>query len=58
MAAIAGEKAGIIKRGVPVIVGPQADEGLAVIEAKAARMGAPVLAFGQHWHVRSKTAGG
>ena len=49
--AIAGEKAGIIKRGVPVIVGPQTDEGLAVIEARAARMGAPVLAFGQHWHV-------
>jgi dihydrofolate synthase/folylpolyglutamate synthase len=49
--AIAGEKAGIIKRGVPVIVGPQTEEGLAVIEAKAARMGAPVLAFGQHWHV-------
>jgi len=51
VAAIAGEKAGIIKRGVPVIVGPQSDEGLAVIEAKAARLGAPVLAFGQHWHV-------
>jgi dihydrofolate synthase / folylpolyglutamate synthase len=51
VAAIAGEKAGIIKRGVPVIVGPQTDDGLAVIEAKAARMGAPVLAFGQHWHV-------
>jgi dihydrofolate synthase/folylpolyglutamate synthase len=50
VAAIAGEKAGIIKRGVPVIVGPQSEEGLAVIEAKAARMGAPVLAFGQHWH--------
>jgi dihydrofolate synthase / folylpolyglutamate synthase len=50
VAAIAGEKAGIIKRGVPVIVGPQTDEGLAVIEAKAARMGAPVLAHGQHWH--------
>jgi dihydrofolate synthase/folylpolyglutamate synthase len=49
--AIAGEKAGIIKRGVPVIVGPQTDEGLAVIEARAARMGAPVHAFGQHWHV-------
>jgi dihydrofolate synthase / folylpolyglutamate synthase len=48
--AIAGEKAGIIKRGVPVIIGPQSDEGLAVIEAKAARMGAPVLAFGQHWN--------
>lgn len=50
VAAIAGEKAGIIKRGVPVIVGPQEDAGLAVIEARAARMGAPVLAFGQHWH--------
>ena len=47
---IAGEKAGIIKRGVPVIVGPQFEEGLAVIEAKAARLGAPVLAFGQHWN--------
>ncbi len=49
--AIAGEKAGIIKRGVPCIVGPQTDEGLAVIEAKAARLGAPLLVFGQHWHV-------
>ena len=48
---IAGEKAGIIKRGVPVIVGPQAPDGLAVIEARAARMGAPVLAFGQQWMV-------
>jgi dihydrofolate synthase / folylpolyglutamate synthase len=50
VAAIAGEKAGIIKREVPVIVGPQTDEGLAVIEARATRMGAPVLAYGQHWH--------
>jgi dihydrofolate synthase / folylpolyglutamate synthase len=51
VAAIAGEKAGIIKRGVPVIVGPQTDESLAVIEARAARLGAPLLAHGQHWHV-------
>ena len=48
---IAGEKAGIIKRGVPVIVGPQEPDGLAVIEARAARMGAPVLAYGQQWMV-------
>ncbi len=48
---IAGEKAGIIKRGVPVIVGPQDPAGLEVIEAKAARMGGPVLAFGQYWNV-------
>lgn len=54
VAAIAGEKAGIIKRGVPVIVGPQTEEGLAVIEARAERLGAPVLAFGQHWHAREE----
>jgi dihydrofolate synthase / folylpolyglutamate synthase len=51
---IAGEKAGIIKRGVPCIVGPQHDAGLAVIEARAARVGAPVLAHGQHWHVAAE----
>ncbi|MBD3785432.1 MAG: bifunctional folylpolyglutamate synthase/dihydrofolate synthase [Sphingomonadales bacterium] len=47
---IASEKAGIIKRGVPVIVGPQPEAALEVIEARAARLGAPVLAYGQHWH--------
>ena len=51
---IAGEKAGIIKRGVPCIVGPQEDAALDVIEAKAARLGAPVFAYGQHWHVSTE----
>ncbi|MFN7052143.1 MAG: bifunctional folylpolyglutamate synthase/dihydrofolate synthase, partial [Gemmobacter sp.] len=51
LAEIAGEKAGILKRGVPCIVGPQDEAGLAVIEARAARLGAPLLAYGQHWHV-------
>jgi dihydrofolate synthase / folylpolyglutamate synthase len=46
---IATEKAGIIKRGVPVIVGPQTDEGMDVIERIAARHAAPVLASGEHW---------
>lgn len=50
LAAIAGEKAGIIKRGVPCIVGPQDDAGLDVIEARGTRLGAPLLAYGQHWH--------
>ena len=48
---IAAEKAGIMKRGVTCIVGPQHGECLDVIEDKARRIGAPVLAFGQHWHV-------
>ncbi|GAA4221265.1 dihydrofolate synthase/folylpolyglutamate synthase [Sagittula marina] len=50
LAKIAGEKAGIIKRGVPCVVGPQPDEALEVIEAQAARLGAPLLVHGQHWH--------
>ncbi len=48
---IASEKAGIIKRGVPCVVGPQPDEALDVIETTAARLGAPLLVYGQHWNV-------
>jgi dihydrofolate synthase/folylpolyglutamate synthase len=51
LAKIAGEKAGIIKRGVPVVVGPQPEKAMEVIEATAARLGAPLIAYGQHWHV-------
>ena len=54
LAEIAGEKAGIIKRGVPCVVGPQAEAGMAVIEARAARLGAPLIAQGQQWHVWSE----
>ncbi|MFT6090304.1 bifunctional folylpolyglutamate synthase/dihydrofolate synthase [Sulfitobacter sp.] len=48
---IAGEKAGIIKRRVPCVVGPQQDEAMDVIEAEATRHHAPLLAYGQQWHV-------
>ncbi|QJF49839.1 bifunctional folylpolyglutamate synthase/dihydrofolate synthase [Roseobacter ponti] len=51
IAKIAFEKAGIIKRGVPCVVAQQAEEGMDVIEEVAARNAAPLLAFGQHWHV-------
>ncbi len=50
LAKIAFEKAGILKRGVPCIVGPQPDEAMEVIEQVAARVGAPLIAHGQHWH--------
>lgn len=49
--AIATEKAGILKRGVPCVVGPQTDEGLAAIEARARALGAPLIAYGQQWHI-------
>ena len=51
---IAGEKAGILKRGVPCIVGPQTDAALAVIEAEATKTGARLLIHGQDWHVREE----
>lgn len=51
VAEIAREKAGIIKRDVPCVVGPQPDEALDVIEKTAAKLGAPLLVYGQHWHV-------
>ncbi len=51
LASIAGEKAGIVKRGVPVVCAEQADEAMAVIEAQAQRMHAPLFAAGQQWHV-------
>jgi dihydrofolate synthase / folylpolyglutamate synthase len=50
LAEIAAEKAGIIKRGVPCVVGPQAPEAMEVIEAKAAGLGAPLAAHRQQWH--------
>ena len=49
--AIAREKAGIIKRDVPVICAEQAPEAMAVIETQAGRMRAPLHAAGQQWHV-------
>jgi dihydrofolate synthase/folylpolyglutamate synthase len=51
LTAIAGEKAAIIKRQVPVICAEQFPEAMAVIEAQAERMRAPLHAACQQWHV-------
>ncbi len=48
---IAFEKAGILKRNCFAIIGPQEDEALNVIEARALEVGATCKIFGQHWHV-------
>jgi dihydrofolate synthase/folylpolyglutamate synthase len=49
LAEIAGEKAGIIKVGVPVVSAPQQPEALAVIERVAAERGAPLWVIGRDW---------
>lgn len=54
LAQIAGEKAGILKRGVACVVARQEDAAAEVIERQAARLGAPVIAHGQHWHVTTE----
>jgi dihydrofolate synthase/folylpolyglutamate synthase len=49
--AIAGEKAGILKRGRPVIVSRQTEAALAVIENRARSIGSPMSTGGQSWDV-------
>ncbi len=51
LAEIAREKAGILKAGVPCVVGPQTDEALEVIEATAAELGAPLSICNRDWQV-------
>jgi dihydrofolate synthase/folylpolyglutamate synthase len=51
---IAGEKAGIIKPGVPVVVGPQVDVARDVIVARAERLRAPAFVFGQDFAARQE----
>lgn len=44
---IAAEKAGILKPGVPAVIGPQPEEAMAAIEARAAEIGAPLTVWGR-----------
>jgi dihydrofolate synthase/folylpolyglutamate synthase len=56
VAAIAGEKAGILKPGVPAVIGPQPDEAEAVIEARAGEIAAPLRRWSREW--RCEPTGG
>ena len=51
---VAGEKAGIIKRGVPVVISSQEDEALRVIEKKAKDMGSTLSVYGRDFISRPK----
>lgn len=51
-AAIAGEKAGILKPGVPAVLGRLGIDAEAVIRRRAAEVGAPVCALGADFDVR------
>ena len=51
LGAIAAEKAGILKRGVPVAIGDQPAEAASVLLACAAAAGAPVRLRGREWRI-------
>jgi dihydrofolate synthase/folylpolyglutamate synthase len=57
VAAIAGEKAGILKPGRPAVIGPQSAEARAVLEARAQDLGAPLFRCGSEWRVAATPLG-
>jgi dihydrofolate synthase/folylpolyglutamate synthase len=54
LAGIAGEKAGILRAGVPGVVGHQRPEALARIEAEANKVGSPLRLAGRDWDAWSE----
>ncbi|MHA7839278.1 MAG: bifunctional folylpolyglutamate synthase/dihydrofolate synthase, partial [bacterium] len=57
-AAIAGEKAGILKPGIVAVLGPLRPEAEAVIRARAETVGAPTRAWGEAFEVLESTLEG
>ncbi|HEY4274574.1 MAG TPA: folylpolyglutamate synthase/dihydrofolate synthase family protein [Rhizomicrobium sp.] len=54
IATIAGEKAGIIKPGIPVVIGPQDEIAREVILRRADSLSAPAFVFGQDFFGRQE----
>jgi len=57
LAEIAGEKAGILKRGVPAVVGPQQETAMGVIAGQARRLAVPIHAADADWTARREVRG-
>lgn len=57
VAAIAGEKAGILKRGCPAVLAPQQPAASAVLERIAGQIGAPLFRAGMEWRFAAVAAG-
>ncbi len=56
IAAVAAEKAGILRAGVPVVVGDLPPAALDVVERAAAEAGAPLLKCGKAWRFEAAAA--
>jgi dihydrofolate synthase / folylpolyglutamate synthase len=57
VAAIAGEKAGILKPGRPAVLAPQPEAARLVLTARAEALGAPLFAAGSDWQARATPEG-
>jgi dihydrofolate synthase / folylpolyglutamate synthase len=57
VAAIAGEKAGILKPGRPAVLAPQPAEARDVLDARAAALAAPLFAAEADWRVSATPTG-
>lgn len=51
LTAIAGEKAGIMKPRVPVVIGRQTQEAMTALERQARKVHAPMARLGREWNV-------
>lgn len=58
VAAIAAEKGGIIKPGVPVVTASQEEEAMATLEEIALELRAPLVAVGRQWHYEGRLLNG
>lgn len=54
---IAAEKAGILKRAVPAVIGRQREASAAVIAARAEELAAPLFRMGREWQVEPTATG-
>ena len=57
LAGIAGEKAGIIKPGVPVVIGPQEPAALEVLQKTAETLESPAHIYNRDWSCRKTVEG-
>src|SRR5262249_202890 len=54
---IAAEKAGILKHGVPAVIGRQREASAEVIAAHGVRLGVALLRMGREWQMMPTTSG-
>ncbi len=57
LASIAGEKAGIVKPGVPVVIAPQSGEAMKTIVARCEELNAPMIAPSDPFDLEAASAG-